>query len=108
MLDAATFFADARLLGPQGYFIEEADLRTDRHHRALFNAESLNLWLAFFCDFYGAILVLAVSMFAVVQRKQLGAAKVGLAFSNTIQVCRSLNNSKQLVIATLLTTLNNF
>lgn len=72
----------------QGYFIEEADLRTDRHHRALFNAESLNLWLAFFCDFYGAILVLAVSMFAVLQRQQLGAAKVGLAFSNTIQVCR--------------------
>lgn len=70
----------------QGYFIEEADLRTDNHHRALFNGESLNLWLAFFCDFYGSVLVLSVSMFAVAQRQQLGAAKVGLAFSNTIQM----------------------
>jgi ATP-binding cassette subfamily C (CFTR/MRP) protein 1 len=70
----------------QGFFIEEADYRTDRHHKALFNGESLNLWLAFFCDFYGAVLVLAVSTFAVADRQRLGAARVGLAFSNTIQV----------------------
>jgi ATP-binding cassette subfamily C (CFTR/MRP) protein 1 len=70
----------------QRFFIEEADYRTDRHHKALFNGESLNLWLAFFCDFYGAILMLAVSVLAVVDRQRLGAAKIGLALSNTIQV----------------------
>ncbi len=52
----------------------------------MYNAESLNLWLAFYCDFYGAVLVLAVSLFAVVQREELGPAACGLAFSNTIQM----------------------
>jgi hypothetical protein len=68
------------------YFIATAANKIDEHHRALFNGESLNLWLAFYCDLYGAILVLAVCVFAVVMRQSLGAAAVGLAFSNTIQV----------------------
>ena len=68
------------------YFIATAANKIDEHHRALFNAESLNLWLAFYCDLYGAILVLAVCIFAVVMRDILGPAAVGLAFSNTIQV----------------------
>jgi ATP-binding cassette subfamily C (CFTR/MRP) protein 1 len=69
------------------YFVATAATKIDEHHRALFNGESLNLWLAFYCDLYGAILVLAVCIFAVVMRTALGAAAVGLAFSNTIQVC---------------------
>jgi ABC-type multidrug transport system fused ATPase/permease subunit len=68
------------------FFIATAANKIDEHHRALFNGESLNLWLAFYCDLYGAILVLAVCIFAVVMRDILGAAAVGLAFSNTIQV----------------------
>jgi len=72
--------------GQNKYFIATAANKIDEHHRALFNGESLNMWLAFYCDLYGAILVLSVSIFAVVMRTQLGAAAVGLAFSNTIQV----------------------
>jgi ABC-type multidrug transport system fused ATPase/permease subunit len=68
------------------YFIATAAHKIDEHHRALFNGESLNLWLAFYCDLYGAILVLAVCIFAVVMKDILGPAAVGLAFSNTIQV----------------------
>jgi hypothetical protein len=68
------------------YFIATASNKIDEHHRALFNGESLNLWLAFYCDLYGAILVLAVCIFAVVMKDILGPAAVGLAFSNTIQV----------------------
>lgn len=68
------------------YFLATAAHKINEHHRALYNAESLNLWLAFYCDLYGAILVLAVCIFAVVMKDILGAAAVGLAFSNTIQV----------------------
>ena len=52
----------------------------------MFTGESLNLWLAHWCDLYGAILVLAVSCFAVGMSEELGAPTVGLAFSNTIQM----------------------
>ena len=68
------------------YFVKVAEDRTDQQHATVFTAESLNLWLAFYCDMYGAILVLAVCLFAMIQRKELGAAAVGLAFSNTIQM----------------------
>jgi ABC-type multidrug transport system fused ATPase/permease subunit len=68
------------------FFEATASHKIDEHHRALFNAETLNLWLAFYCDLYGAILVLGVCIFAVTMRTVLGAATVGLAFSNTIQV----------------------
>jgi hypothetical protein len=37
----------------------------DKHHRTVYTGDTLNLWLAHRCDFYGAILVLAVSCFAV-------------------------------------------
>lgn len=56
------------------------------HHRTVYTGDNLNLWLAHRCDFYGAILVLAVSCFAVGMKDTLGAATVGLAFSNTIQM----------------------
>ena len=49
----------------QEYFINEAARRTDVTNNAVFNAESLNLWLAFWCDFIGACLVGVVSAFAV-------------------------------------------
>ncbi len=60
--------------------------RNNLHHRTVFTGETLNLWLAHWCDLYGAILVLAVSCFAVGLADDLGAATVGLAFSNTIQM----------------------
>jgi len=70
----------------QAYFIVESEKRVNRYHRAFFNSEALNLWLAFYCDFFGAVLVLAVALFAVTQKTELGPASVGLAFSNVIQM----------------------
>ncbi|GIL55941.1 hypothetical protein Vafri_11394, partial [Volvox africanus] len=70
----------------QTFFIDEAARRTDVTNAAVFNAESLNLWLAFWCDFIGACLVGVVSAFAVGMKVKLGAATVGLAFSNIIQM----------------------
>lgn len=75
---------------PSGFSLRTCDLQeftrqTDAHHRSLFNADSLNLWISFYCDFYGAVMLVAVGMFAVSQRDR-GAANVGLAFSNTIQL----------------------
>lgn len=49
-------------------------------------AETLNLWLAFYCDLVGALLVYAVALFAVGMAESLGASTVGLAFSNIIQL----------------------
>lgn len=70
----------------QAHFLREAAARTDANHRAVYACECLNLWLAFWCDCYGAVMVLAVACFAVAQRGDLGANAVGLAFSNTIQM----------------------
>lgn len=41
----------------QAYFTDVTSQYVDNAHRSLFAAESLNLWLAFFCDFYGAAMV---------------------------------------------------
>jgi ATP-binding cassette, subfamily C (CFTR/MRP), member 1 len=68
------------------FFLETAEYRIDVHHKAIFNAESLSLWLAFYCDLFGAVLVLAVCCFSMAQRETLGASAVGLAFSNVIQL----------------------
>jgi ABC-type multidrug transport system fused ATPase/permease subunit len=68
------------------YFLDTAEHRIDTHHKAIYNAESLSLWLAFYCDLFGAILVLAVCCFSMAQRQTLGASAVGLAFSNVIQL----------------------
>jgi ATP-binding cassette, subfamily C (CFTR/MRP), member 1 len=70
----------------QNYFIHESESRLNLYHRFFFNSECLNLWLAFYCDFFGAVLVLAVSMFAVFMKDEYKPADVGLAFSNVIQM----------------------
>ncbi len=77
--------------------------RTDLHHRSVFTGETLNLWLAHWCDLYGAILVLAVSCFAVGLAETLGAATVGLAFSNTIQMLVFYTWSVRFIADTLFT-----
>ncbi|KAG1658983.1 hypothetical protein FOA52_008685 [Chlamydomonas sp. UWO 241] len=68
------------------YFVQTAIMRNDLHHRTVYTGESLNLWLAHRCDFYGAIMVLGVSCMAVALKYTLGAATVGLAFSNVMQM----------------------
>lgn len=68
------------------YFIQENIHRINLHHLALFNTEQCHLWLAFWCDFFGAILVVATCLFSVGLKDSLGSAAVGLAISNTIQV----------------------
>jgi ABC-type multidrug transport system fused ATPase/permease subunit len=70
----------------QAYFTEVTSEYVDNAHRSLFAAESLNLWLAFFCDFYGAAMVLSVACFGIGQWKTLGSSNVGLAFSQSIQM----------------------
>lgn len=62
--------------------------RLNRHHLALFNTEQAHLWLAFWCDFFGAGLVVATALFSVAFSAQLGGANVGLAISNSIQARR--------------------
>jgi hypothetical protein len=69
----------------QIHLAQEFTRRTDDSHRAVFIADSMNLWISFYCDFYGAIMLVALCMFAV-GFKERGAAVVGLAFSNTIQL----------------------
>ncbi len=54
----------------QEYFIEEAARRCDITNAAVFNAETLNLWLAFWCDMVGALLVGVVSIFAVALKSE--------------------------------------
>ncbi len=70
----------------QAYFTQVTSQVVDDAHRALFGAESLNLWLAFYCDFYGAVMVLAVACFGISMWEDLGSSAVGLAFSQSIQV----------------------
>lgn len=70
----------------QGYFTQLTSRRVDDANRSLFSAESLNLWLAFYCDMYGAIMVLAVASLGIGTWKDLGSSSVGLAFSQSIQV----------------------
>jgi len=53
---------------------------------ALFATEQCHLWLAFWCDLAGAVLVVATCLLAVGFADALGAASVGLAISNSIQV----------------------
>lgn len=65
--------------------LQEFRTRTDYAHRTVFNADSLNLWVSFRCDFYGSIMLLAICALAVGE-KDRGSAVVGLAFSNTIQL----------------------
>lgn len=68
---------------------QENVARLNRHHLALFNTEQTHLWLAFWCDFFGAVLVVATCLFSVAFSQSLGAPNVGLAISNSIQVCGS-------------------
>lgn len=75
-----------RAFNAVSYFIQENVNLVNRHHLALFNTEQTHLWLAFWCDFFGAILVVATCLFSVGLSEQLGAANVGLAISNSIQV----------------------
>ena len=39
--------------GKQAYFVDVTSTYINDAHRTLFGSESLNLWLAFYCDFYG-------------------------------------------------------
>ena len=75
-----------RAFGAVDYFIQENVARLNTHHLALFNTEQTHLWLAFWCDFFGAVLVVATCLFSVALSDTLGGANVGLAISNSIQV----------------------
>ncbi|KIZ01660.1 ABC transporter, multidrug resistance associated protein [Monoraphidium neglectum] len=81
----------------QQYFTHVTEQRVDDAHRALFGSECLNLWLAFFCDFYGACMVLAVASFGIGQWRVLGSSNVGLAFSQSIQMLVFYTGSIRLV-----------
>ncbi|GFR52364.1 hypothetical protein Agub_g14922 [Astrephomene gubernaculifera] len=70
----------------ENYFLQENIRRINVHHLALFNTEQCHLWLAFWCDLYGAIMVVATCLLSVAYKEKVGPAAVGLAISNTIQV----------------------
>jgi ATP-binding cassette, subfamily C (CFTR/MRP), member 1 len=76
--DASARFSDCAA-------VQEFTRQTDTHHRTMYTADSLAIWLSIWCDLYGAIMLVAVCFFAVSQRSR-GAPVVGLAFSNTIQL----------------------
>ena len=71
------------------YLLQENVNLLNVHHLALFNTEQTHLWLAFWCDFFGAVLVVATCLFSVAFSETLGPSNVGLAISNSIQVRRS-------------------
>lgn len=54
----------------QAYFTHVTSEYVDDAHRALFGAECLNLWLAFICDFFGAVMV---------SRRSAGRGETGAA-----------------------------
>mmetsp|Transcript_12259 Transcript_12259/g.33459 ORF Transcript_12259/g.33459 Transcript_12259/m.33459 type:complete len:1462 (-) Transcript_12259:707-5092(-) len=68
------------------YFIQENVNRINLHHLALFNTEQTHLWLSFWCDLFGAIMVVATALLSVALTSSLGASAVGIAISNTIQI----------------------
>ena len=70
----------------QAYFTALTSDRINSATRTVFGAKTLNLWLAFYCDFFGAIMVLSVAAFAVGLWSDLGSSAVGLAFSQSIQM----------------------
>jgi ATP-binding cassette subfamily C (CFTR/MRP) protein 1 len=70
----------------QAYFTKVTSDYIDLATRTVFGEECLNLWLAFYCDFFGASLVLAVASLGVGQWSTLGSSAVGLAFSQSIQM----------------------
>lgn len=37
--------------------VQEFTHQTDQHHRTIYTADSLNLWVSFYCDFYGAVML---------------------------------------------------
>eukprot|EP00879_Flechtneria_rotunda_P005406 GHRR01005697.1.p1 GENE.GHRR01005697.1~~GHRR01005697.1.p1 ORF type:complete len:938 (+),score=327.51 GHRR01005697.1:3324-6137(+) len=75
-----------RAFGAISYFIQENVNLLNAHNLALFNTEQTHLWLAFWCDLFGAVLVVATCLFSVGFSEELGAPNVGLAISNSIQV----------------------
>uniref|UniRef100_A0A7S0VCE4 ABC transporter n=2 Tax=Polytomella parva TaxID=51329 RepID=A0A7S0VCE4_9CHLO len=75
-----------RAFDARNYFIQENIRRINVHHLAMFNTEECHIWLAFWCDLFGAIMVLATCLLSVAYRESVGPAAVGLAISNTIQV----------------------
>jgi len=75
-----------RAFGCADHFVQENVARINRHGLALFATEQCHLWLAFWCDLFGAVLVVATCLLAVGYAAQLGAASVGLAISNSIQI----------------------
>jgi ABC-type multidrug transport system fused ATPase/permease subunit len=70
----------------QLYLIYEIEKRLNLYHRFFSNSEGLNLWLASYCDLFGAIFVLGVSMFAVIMKDEYKPEHMDRVLSNVIQV----------------------
>jgi ABC-type multidrug transport system fused ATPase/permease subunit len=58
--------------------------RLDRNHSAIFHMEQGNLWVSFWLDLIGSLLVLATAAFAV--GLQLDSSLVGLAITSSVQI----------------------
>lgn len=69
----------------QERMILQTQQRVDRNHKALFNLEHLQMWLAFRLDVIGSLLVVATALFCVGLRFDIAGSATGLAISNSIQ-----------------------
>lgn len=74
-----------RAFGVEQRFMQISLRYVDRNHRALYNLDHVNLWISFYLDIMGALMVFATALFAV-GITSLKAADAGLAVSNSIQM----------------------
>lgn len=65
--------------------------KIDRNTRCSLMLWQLNRWLAIRLGFLGALVTLAACVFAVLERKGLGGAAVGLSITYALQVTGQLN-----------------
>lgn len=70
-----------RAFNEEERFLKAADRALDMENRAYYMTISLQRWLSIRLDFFGNILILAVSLFAVGERNNTNPAKVGVVLS---------------------------
>ncbi|XP_060605432.1 multidrug resistance-associated protein 1-like [Ruditapes philippinarum] len=75
----------------QDRFIQESEHRVDYNQEYSFASNTVNRWLGFRLEEMGAVIVLAASMFSVLERNNINGALVGLSVSYALQITENLN-----------------
>ncbi|XP_053385666.1 multidrug resistance-associated protein 1-like [Mercenaria mercenaria] len=84
-----------RAFNVQDRFIDESEHRVDFNQEYAFASNTVNRWLGFRLEIMGAVIVLAASLFAVVERNNINGALVGLSVSYALQVRKLLTRVKE-------------